>query len=310
MPAFRSRTDRWKDLLDQIALRGGAIEIAVAPPDSGDTPAAAPADAPDRTGPAEPADVVWRVRLLEITGEALVVEPPAALGRTIQLPEGTQLVGALTVGQNRWMFRTHCTNYTNARGGPSGQTLGLRLALPTEVERCPRRQLNRVSSAEIRLPAVECWLLDDPASTIAAETANRASILSRLDARSGASHSNGAWGEGPLDALCLPRTGPSLRGQMQNLSGGGMGLILGPEDCATAQRARFLWLKIDLRPEIPEPLALTARVAHTRLDSNRNTVVGLAFDFRHHPAHQRFATDLLADYVQRLAGRQGLRRAA
>ncbi|MFN0012514.1 MAG: PilZ domain-containing protein [Phycisphaerales bacterium] len=301
MPAFRSRTDRWKDVLDQIALRGGAIEIAVAPPDGGDTP--------DRSGPAEPADVVWRVRLLEISADALVVEPPAALGRTIQLPEGTQLIGALTVGQNRWMFRTHCTNYANARGGPSGQTLGLRLALPTDVERCPRRQLNRVSSAEIHLPAVECWLLDDPASTIAAETANRASIMARLGGR-GEPHGPASWGESPLDTLCLPKTGPSLKGQMQNLSGGGMGLILGPDDCATAQRARFLWLKIDLRPDIPEPLALTARVAHTRLDSNRNAVVGLAFDFRHHPAHQRFATDLLAEYVQRLAARQGLRKAA
>ena len=308
MPAFRSRTDRWKDLLDQIVLRGGAIEIALA---SGDNPdhSASP-DSPDRSGPAEPADVVWRVRLLESKPDRLVVDPPAALGRTIHLPEGVRLVATMSVGQNRWVFNTTSMGYANARGGPAGQTLGLLLTSPSHVERCSRREINRVSETSVRLPAVECWLLDDPASTIAAETANRAAILTRAHALAPRSDNHGHGDFLPLDTLCLPRIGAHLRGRMQNLSGGGMGLLLGPQDAGAAQRARFMWLKIDLRPDIPEPLALTARVAHAHLDSNRNTCVGLAFDFRHHPAHQRFATDLLAAHVDRLVNRQGLRKAA
>ncbi len=305
MPAFRSRTDRWMDLLDQIVLRGGAIEIALA---TGHDPDHSPSpDSPDRSGPAEPADVVWRVRLLECSPERLVVDPPAVLGRTMHLPAGVRLVGAITVGQNRWTFRSKSLGYANARGGPAGQTLGLLLAAPTQVDRCPRREFNRVSAGSVRLPAVECWLLDDPASTRAAETANRGAILSRTPM---ADRVQDAHAFEPLDTLCLPRTGPALHGRMQNLSGGGMGLLLGPDDASTAQRARFMWLKIDLRPDIPEPLALTARVAHAHLDSHRNTCVGLAFDFRHHPAHQRFATDLLAAHVERLVSRQALRRAA
>ncbi len=309
MPASRSRTERWMDLMDQIAVRGGALEIALAHGDTGAD--GTPSDSPDRTGPAEPADVVWRVRLLDVSETRLVVDPPAALGRPIHIPEGVELVGAMSVGQNRWMFRTRVLGYQPAaRGGPTGQTLGLVLARPEQVARCARRTLHRVSGAEVRLPGVDCWVLDDPASTIAAETANRATIRARTGVGHGGDPMPQDAGFEALDTLCLPRVSAPIKGRMQNLSGGGMGLVLGPEDAATAQRARFMWLKVDLRPDIPEPLALTARVAHAHLDSNRNTCVGLAFDFRHHPAHQRFATELLADYVDRLVNRRALRRAA
>ena len=57
MPASRSRTHEWKRLLQQIAERGGAIEIAIAHPER---------DGAEPDGHAAGPDLVWRVRIIEL----------------------------------------------------------------------------------------------------------------------------------------------------------------------------------------------------------------------------------------------------
>ncbi|MCA9299347.1 MAG: flagellar brake domain-containing protein, partial [Phycisphaerales bacterium] len=93
MPANRSRTERWRDGLQQIFERHGGIEISVASDD----------DQPD---------LIWRVRILRLTDDEIVVERPSAMGATFDLCEGTALVGGMVIGQNRWMFHTEVTGVT------------------------------------------------------------------------------------------------------------------------------------------------------------------------------------------------------
>ena len=81
MPASRSRTHEWKRLLQQIAERGGAIEIAVAHPDH---------DANEPDAHAAGPDLVWRVKILDLGEDEIVVESPMALGRDIHIEEGKQ----------------------------------------------------------------------------------------------------------------------------------------------------------------------------------------------------------------------------
>ena len=125
------------------------------------------------------ADVVFRVRVLEIRPECLVVEAPGVFGQSIDLRPGVALVGAMTVGQNRWMF--HTTTMAAPGGGSGGQRGAagagghgrLFLAPPTGVERCTRRNFYRISTADLQLPVVECWPLMDPTTVIAAEAAKQ-----------------------------------------------------------------------------------------------------------------------------------------
>ena len=67
---------------------------------------------------------------------------------------------------------------------------------------------------------------------------------------------------------------------------------------------------MDLRPEIPAPLAVTARLAHTHIDSEQNLYAGLAFDFAFNPAHREFVLALLARYVDSLQSPQRTSAAA
>ena len=73
MPASRSRTHEWRRSLDELLHKGGALEVAVARED------------------ARGHDLVWRLRLLEVSEHGIVVENPGAFGRSMPLHDGTRL---------------------------------------------------------------------------------------------------------------------------------------------------------------------------------------------------------------------------
>jgi hypothetical protein len=275
VPAHRSRTDRWKESLHQIAQRGGGIEFSIAR--SANSP----------SGP----DLVWRVRLLAIQENELLLEQPIAVGHAVKLEDGMPLVAIIAVGQNRWMFHTRVMG---ASDGPSpfGANRGLRIGAPTSVERCTRRDFLRVSTAGLQLPTVECWPLLDPASVVAAEVANKAAIL---DLERGSA----APSQGP-DSILLPEVGPPFSAQLMNIGGGGVGLVVGREDSGAAERSRLIWMRVNLAPHIPAPLALTAKIVHTHLDSAQNLYAGVAFEFAFNPAHREFIVDQVTRYVSRV----------
>lgn len=273
MPANRSRTERWRECLEQIKARGGGLEIVVA----------GPANHAD----ARPigSDLVWRVRVLAITRDEVQVEQPMALGQPIEVQKGTHLIASMSIGQNRWMFRTHVVDRIL---GPDGRMTVLRLALPESVERCQRRSFFRVSTAELHLPLVECWPIIDPTTVIAAEIANRAQVTS--------ASTRPVSGES-TDAIVLPEVGPRFLAKLLNLGGGGAGLLVDRADSGSVDSSRLIWMRVDLRPYVPVPIGMTARVAHTHMDSGQNLYCGLAFEFAFNPAHRAFVVDQISRYV-------------
>lgn len=298
MPASRSRTEHWKDCLSKIHERGGSLEISVAR----DT-VWLPSHGEEITQPG--CDVVWRVKLVRIGETEIVVEAPAAFGETVLLKPGIALIGAMTIGQNRWMFHTRTLAdrpKLAARPGGSGSAY-LSLAMPTNVERCTRRHFYRISTANLNLPDVQCWALLDPTSVVAAEAANRAQINEILEGRMRLSDQSGAMNE-PLESILLPEVGPMFTSKLVNISGGGIGIRVSQADAAAAQQKPYLWMRVDLRPQIPAPLAVTVRAAHTHLDSTQNLYLGLAFDFAFNPEHRLFVVDQFQHYIDRLQSTQ------
>lgn len=293
MPANRSRTERWRDCLAQIYERNGGLEISVARSKSPRATLATPADhaapAPDlaqdrmpELAPEIAPDLVWRVRILRLTDTEILIERPAAMGQSFGLAVDTTLVAVMSVGQNRWMFRTRVIGI---------ERTGLRLEMPTTVERCRRRDFLRVSTAALTLPVVSCWPLLDPVSVIPAEIANREHILDlerrRIDTVLPIEN----------DLEILPEVGPPFPARLMNLGGGGVGLLVAPGESAALDRSRTLWLHIDLRPTIPAPLALTTRVVHRHLDSEQNIYVGASFDFSAHAGHREFVVAQISRFL-------------
>jgi c-di-GMP-binding flagellar brake protein YcgR len=281
MPANRSRTHRWRDCLWQIYERGGALEIAVS-----------------RDGEPEPggADLIWRVKLLRLSDREIVVSQPAAFGQTIPLAVGTCLVGAMSIGQNRWMFETRVLE---ASGGER-----LSLEMPEEVSRCSRRSYYRASTVGVDLPEVECWPLLDPTTVVAAEVANEA------HARDAARHAAEPTGAEPQAPTLLPMVGPGFRARLVNISGGGLGLTVAPEESSGLDRVRHLWLRVNLGHGLPAPVALTGRVVHSHIDSMQQTHLGVAFEFGFNPGHRDFVISQVCGVVSRLLDRQGRSEAA
>lgn len=296
MPATRSRTENWRTLLDTVAERGGALELTVQRPDDPADQAAHAALAPARP------DIVWRVRLLRINDTDILVECPSAAGVSLRLKPDTRVLVALSVGQNRWMFHSTVLGGWNGKD-QHGRRETLALAMPDRVERCARRAFFRISTGGMNLAAAQCWPLLDPTSALAAEEDNQRAVRVALERRD-----KGTLAVQPEQTGPMPDVGPAFAAQLLNLSGGGLGLLVPPGSNAF-NRHKFYWLRLDLRPDLPEPLALTARLAHTHLDSHQQVYAGLAFDFTFHPAHQRFITDVLAAYLNDLQLRSGERPA-
>jgi hypothetical protein len=288
VPASRSRTEQWRDCLKKVHERNGALEISI-----------------DRSSDANPdagSDVVWRCRVIAITESHVLVEPPAAFGASIKLEPGVKLVGAMTIGQNRWMFHTSTLGYRDTSPASRPGDRALMLGLPERVERCTRRSFFRISTANLQLPRVQCWPLLDPSSVVAPEAANRLEITDLYKAQA-LGPTSVPDDSGPEPSV-LPEVGPPFKAKLLNVSGGGLGLLVAPEDAAALNSRSYVWLRVDLRPHIPAPAAVTARVAHTHTDSSQNIYAGLAFDFAHNPSHRKFVVDLFAQYLDALQRQQ------
>ncbi len=281
MPANRSRTERWRDCLQQIMDRGGGLEFSVKRPDESSTAT----------------DLVWRVRILSLTDKEIVVERPTAMGQAITLSQGVELIAVMSIGQNRWMFETTTLDASLAKPTGAGQLTPLRLAMPTNVERCRRRDFYRMSTAGLNLPTVRCWPLLDPLSVVAAEVANRA-LLCDLESGSKRDIEVGSATD------VLPEVAPPFTARLVNIGGGGLGLLVDKSESSAVERSRLLWTRVDLLPEIPAPLGLTARIVHTHRDSEMNVYIGAAFDFSFHAAHRDFVVAQITRYVTMLQKRQ------
>ncbi|MGD9791045.1 MAG: flagellar brake domain-containing protein [Phycisphaerales bacterium] len=269
MPANRSRTERWRDCLDQIKERGGGIEISV-----------------DRTAESsrKGSDLVLRVRIFDVTTNSIIVERPTAAGQPLSFAAGTPLIGVMSIGQNRWMFRTKIVN-DNLRLPQAAMAL----QMPETVERCRRRDFYRVSTVELSLPKVTCWPLLDPTSIVAAEVANKAMILDMESGR--------VSPETQPRELVLPEVAPPYTAHLINLGGGGVGLLVDKSETSAVDRSKLIWMRVDLTPTIPAPLGITVRIAHTHLDSEQNVYIGGAFDFSFHTAHRDFVVSQIMRYA-------------
>lgn len=305
MPANRSRTQEWRKCLQQIHTRGGALEIAVSPAarSDGGAPNGAAETAPAEGGQLH-ADLIWRVRVLELNEDEVVVEQPMALGRSIQIEVGTNLVAIIAIGQNRWMFRS--TNLGNVTHGNSARPVpALRIRLPETVERCQRRNFYRVETASVTLPVIEMWPLLDPKSVVLAERASELRAQERLVQGAGeSSATNVRLPNGkplvPQGDEIMPEVGPRFSATMLNVGGGGLGARVSAQESQHLLRHKIFWLRIPLMPVLAEPICVTGKVVHTHIESTHDTYAGLSFDFTFNPHHQRFVAQQICTYIAAL----------
>ena len=296
MPATRSRTENWRQSLQDIFERNGALEVTLPrylAPDNTLNEHGMPVNSAQ--------NIIWRVRIVGLNDNEIIIEEPSALGHTFTLDDGIELVGIISIGQNRWMFRTKNLGRTNVKINKVTSVPALRLQMPGDVERCQRRNFFRVSTIGLALPSVEVYPVLDPESIGVAETASRVQIEEATDSPVLASI-------GPVpEAALLPHCGPMLKGSLMNIGGGGLGLLFEPEDRAGVEAAKLVWLRIRLQPHVPAPLGVAARIRHTHIDSSQRVYVGVMFEFGQSGAHQKFVVEQLCRYVA-LVQREQLRR--
>ncbi|MDP7009244.1 MAG: flagellar brake protein [Phycisphaerales bacterium] len=261
MPAQRSRTTGWRRCLQQLVDHHGSLQIALSPSDS--------------TG----SDFVWRAKLIGMTQEEILVEMPTAAGEPLPLTKGVQLLAIMAIGQNRWMCRTSCLGTTTLRSR-GREIVGLKLALPTTMERCQRRRDFRISTGSLVLPEVSVWPLLDPRSVVLAE---RLCQLRFERALQGSQEPEALEGNDSM-----PDVGPVLPATLVNIGGGGVGLQVSASDSSGLGRHRLYWLRFPLPGCEGPSLCVTAKQMHWHLESGGKTYMGMAFDFSFNPSHHRF----------------------
>lgn len=294
MPATRSRTENWRHCLQDLYHKGGALEITL--------PRYTDPKDPDHADSTDNANLIWRVRVLGLNDREIIVEQPAALGHAVRLQPNIELVALIAIGQNRWMFRTVNLGEAAAPTGDGRTCRGYRLRMPDAVERCQRRNFYRISTIGLTLPRVDTAPVLDAASAALAEASNRCQILDMLDRHVGVCPVN------PSQCV-LPELGPTVQATLVNIGGGGVGLLFEPTESTRFDAATLYWLRINLQPLIPAPLAVSARLRHTHIDSAQRIYAGMAFEFGHSQGHEKFVVDQLLRYVAQLQ-RDQLKRSA
>lgn len=292
MPASRSRTENWRQTLQKVCERNGAVEITFQrAPEEGEK-------VDDQRG----VDLIWRVRLMSVGTDEILIEEPMTLGQRIEIHDGVQMVVVFSLGQNRWMFRTRSLGRTKVKLNADKDVIAIRLALPDMVERCQRRQFYRVSTVGLDLPRVETRPLLSAVSAIPAETAIRTRIEMMNEGQI-------AGFVGDSEPLLLPEVGPPTETTLVNVGGGGAGLIVSAEDAGPFDQHRLFWLTMHLKPHLPAPLGVVARLAHVRMDSEQRRYLGMSFEFSHNPTYKQFVINTLCKCVTRVQREQLRRRA-
>jgi hypothetical protein len=59
-------------------------------------------------------------------------------------------------------------------------------------------------------------------------------------------------------------------------------------------------MRLDLRPTITAPIAMTGRIAHSHLDHEHHLHLGVAFDFSFNSGHRDFVVSQIMSYVTKL----------
>jgi hypothetical protein len=295
LPATRRRTENWRRSLEQLCERNGSLEIALL-----QHAEAATQNVDDDGQESSARHLIWRVRLLELGKDGIVVEQPSALGQTILLEDDVELVAVIAIGQNRWMFRTRVQNQVRHKLNDRVMLSAISLQWPDRVERCQRRSFYRVSTAALSLPQVQLYSLLDPTTTWAAEEDSRARLAIAAECL--------IRGDQLPDARpILPEVGPSVQGVLLNVGGGGVGVQVESDCSGVVQSHRQFWLQLVLPPIINSPFGVSARLAHIHMDSAQNFYLGMQFEFGQNPAYKNFVVDQVCRYVTETQ-REQLRR--
>lgn len=299
MGANRSRTENWLQSLQQLHQKGGSLELTL--------PRYLESNEEGTTTISEQGvgskSIIWRVRILDMDDNSITIEQPSSLGQTFNLEDGIELVGIIAIGQNRWMFHTKNTGKVRYELHTGKAITALRITMPESVERCQRRNFYRVPTVGLELPEVEVYPLLDPLSSAPAEAACRHEMLEAIDRELAGKI------EPANTKPVLPQVGPVINSMLMNVGGGGIGVMILPEEAGGLAKHQHFFMRINLPPYLPVPLAVTARLRHTHVDSENRTYAGMAFDFSNSAQHQQFVIDQMCRYVAQVQRAQ-LRRAS
>lgn len=284
MGAHRSKAIEWRRSLEQIRHREGVVEIAIA------HGAAGQGLAFDSDINPSVADLLWRLRIVEVGADEFAVERPSSHGRPIDIPRGTALIGAVTIEKDRWMFRSRVLGIWAPSTGFTGTNRGIRIAMPHHVERCLRRA-TRVTVTGMRLPKIEMWPLLDPSSALPCERAYETALQRAKD---------GFPPIPPADEI-LPKVGAGFQATLVNIGSGGLGVLVEPEDAVALSYHRLFWVRFGLGAVMPIPIAVSARIVHTHIDAAHRVFAGVSFNFDLNPAYQASVGEQIIQVIGKIS---------
>jgi hypothetical protein len=279
MPTQTAGLD-WEELLQQLELRNGLIELSLINPGAVE-PQKATVRAVDAGAFEATRAPVWRVRTLKLEEGAIVIEKPWSLQQATSIPIGEPLEGLIIEGCNRWSFRTRVTEQMLFHLNESKRIPALRLTWPTDVRSAQRRNFFRVDTGAADVPRILVHELLDVESSVSMQQRNRTA------------HKGLPL---PTNPGTEPALGRSFEATMLDVSGGGLRVAAPLSAQPIFEAWSMLWLKLTL-PGVPLPVFTVAKIAHWRVDPPQRILVGLTFSFDHEPNHGRFIADLVCHFA-------------
>jgi len=281
----------WYEALLALVERDGVIDLTrMAPSPADDTSVDVPLRLVEGDDEVDDETARWRVRVLGIEGDHLVVERPMIGGRLVTLDPGERVEALLIDGNRRWAFTSTVVQQMPHPLNDRQTVQALRLAWPQEVRDAQRREHFRVHVAGAVGEPVRLSVLNDLCSSVAYQRYNRAI------------HRPTPGASEPIAPPPPPMLGPTFEATLINVSGGGICCRLGAGARPYVNAGTRWWVRLHVPPHEP-PIYAVAQAAHLHRADRDHIEVGFAFTFAHDPAHERFVNDALcraAAHLQRL----------
>lgn len=259
--------DDWRKIAERAAARNGLVEIR---PDL------------EAEGAASDGEPV-RVRLLDVDQTGWLVEDPGDYDQR-PIEPGMHVLGIINNGSQRLGFRALVLARESAQLNAKRRLTALRLSEPAEVHSAQRRAFYRVATQGLQVPPVWLWGLSGDQDAVR-------QVEPHIQRWTRA----GDDAEVDLDGI-RPPVGAFLTGQLHDISGGGMAVMLDPRHIAPLREVSRLWLEFYL-PTLSSPLAAAGKPVRLTKRSAVAVLLGIAFSPIHRSSYLEFLTDTICEFA-------------
>lgn len=223
----------------------------------------------------EACGLTHQVRVLAVNAAGIVFDRPERMDVGVYFTPGTRIRVLIAHRNQDWEFQTAVHELQQYELSERMAVRAMTLHWPQTVRTAQKRSYFRVNISGIQLLPVSITPIieqeDSGLVFVSGDEAANPSVIGHIHAHDEGDHA-------AVRVARAPAKVQTVHARLQNLSGGGMGVVLPQKFSRVVMSAERFNCVLTL-PQLPKALVVQARVVQNLLQDDGTLYLGLAFDF-------------------------------